>query len=161
MSQPLTQEYLLSVFEYRDGELYWKVDRRKTKVGQKAGRRKANGYCEVRLDNKLQGTHRLIFLMTHGYLPSMVDHIDGNPSNNLIENLRGATSSQNQMNSKLPANNKSGFKGIYMSKHGKWIVQCVKDGVNHRAGSFSDIRAAAEAMIKLREELHGEFSRVS
>ena len=55
MSKQLTQSYLQEIFEYKDGELFWKVDRRKTKVGSKAGRKKSNGYCEIRVDGTLHG----------------------------------------------------------------------------------------------------------
>ena len=88
MMSVLTQAYLNEVFEYKDGALYWKIDKKKKKPGQLAGRTKANGYCEVRLDGKLHGTHRLIFMMVYGYFPKIIDHIDGNPSNNFIFPLK-------------------------------------------------------------------------
>lgn len=159
MENPITQAYLHEVFDYQDGELFWKVDRRKTKVGAKAGRTKSNGYCEVRLDGRLQGTHRLIFIMFHGFLPRIIDHIDGNPSNNAIENLREATHAENMRNSKRPKNNTSGFKGVYFDKRNKtWIAQCVKDNRNNYLGSFDDIHEAANAVLQFRKENHGEFA---
>lgn len=155
-----TQAELVEIFEYRDGELFWKVDRRKTKPGQKAGRTKSNGYCEVRLNGKLYGTHRLIFLMMHGCLPKMIDHIDGNPSNNRIENLRGATHAENMRNSRTPRNNTSGYKGVTLDKtSGKWIAQCVVDKQKFHLGLYEDIHDAAEAVKNFRIENHRDFAR--
>ncbi len=160
MTSLLTQSYLNEVLEYKDGLLYWKVDKKKTKPGQPAGRTKANGYCEVKLDGKLYGTHRLIFMMVHGYLPRIIDHVDGNPSNNLINNLREASHAQNMRNSQRPKNNTSGFKGVYFDKrNSNWIAQCVVDGNKFHLGSFKDIHDAAIAVTSFREEHHKEFAR--
>jgi len=160
MMSELTQAYLNEVLEYRNGFLYWKVDKRKTKPGQQAGRTKANGYCEVRLDGKLHGTHRIIFMMIYGYMPRIIDHIDGNPSNNFIENLREASHAQNMRNSQRPKSNTSGFKGVYFDKrNSNWIAQCVFDGNKFHLGSFKDIHDAARAVTKFREKNHKEFAR--
>jgi len=156
----VTKESVSKMFEYRGGNLYWKIDRKKVKTGQKAGRQKSNGYCEVRFNGKLHGTHRLIFMMFHGYMPGIVDHIDGNPSNNLIENLREATHKENIRNSKIPKDNTSGFKGVTKNKGDtKWTAQCVVDGKRHYLGQYADIHDAAEVVKNFREEKHGEFCR--
>jgi hypothetical protein len=160
MEQQITRAYLRKILEYKDGELFWKVDRRKTKVGDKAGRKKSNGYCEVRIDGRLHGTHRIIFMMFHGHIPKVVDHIDGNPSNNRIENLREATYAQNMMNSKLPKNNTSGFKGIYFcARTKKWVAQCWTNNKKTKLGYFSDIQDAAKAVSEYRNSNHKEFAR--
>jgi hypothetical protein len=159
MENPITQAYLHEVFYYQDGELFWKVDRRKTKVGAKAGRTKSNGYCEVRLDGRLQGTHRLIFMMFHGFLPRIIDHIDGNPSNNAIENLREATHAENMRNSQRPKNNTSGFKGVYFDRrNSKWVSQCWSNNQKNYLGSFDDIHEAANAVLQFRKKNHGKFA---
>ena len=155
----LTKKYLNKVFFYEDGNLFWKVDKKKMKAGQKAGREKANGYCEVRLDGKLYGTHRLIFLMLHGRLPRIIDHIDGNPANNRIKNLREASHAENMRNSQRPKNNTSGFKGVYFDgRSKKWVAQCVKDNRKFYLGSFQNIHEAADEVIKFRKIHHKEFA---
>ena len=156
----LTQEYLNEILEYRDGRLYWKVNRCKAKVGFVAGRTKTNGYCEVRVDKKLHGTHRLIFMMHYGYMPKYVDHIDGNPSNNLLENLRPASHLQNMWNSKTPKTNTSGFKGVYWdNKFNKWRGQCFVNNKHYTTRFFDDVNDAAKAVEELRNKHHGEFAR--
>ena len=155
MYSDLTKEQMDEMFTYQDGELFWKVDKKKMKVGQRAGRTKANGYCEIRLDGKLHGTHRLIFLMHHGFLPKTVDHIDGNPSNNRIENLRGATHEENMRNSRTPKTNSSGFKGVYFHKASKkWMARC--SGIY--IGVYEDIHEAANAVMNFRANHHKEFA---
>lgn len=156
----LTQDYLNEILKYDNGRLYWKVNRCKARVGSVAGRTKANGYCEVRIDGKLHGTHRIIFMMQYGYMPRYIDHIDGNPSNNLIENLRPASHLQNMWNAKTPSTNTSGFKGVYWnSKTGKWQGQCWVNNKHYHTKGFADINEAAKAVESLRIKYHGEFAR--
>ena len=160
MKNQLTKSYLLEIFDYKDGELFWKVDRRKTKVRSKAGRTKSNGYCEVRIDGTLHGTHRIIYMMVHGYMPKIIDHIDGNPSNNRIENLREATHAQNMRNSKKPIHNSSGFKGVYFHQRtNTWVAQCWVNNKKHSLGYFSDIHDAANAVSNFRKIHHKEFAK--
>ena len=60
--------------------------------------------------------------MFNDYIPNIVDHIDGNSSNNCIENLRDANKAQNGWNSKLNKNNSSGIRGVSWNKQTKkWI----------------------------------------
>ena len=65
----LTQKYVRSLFNYRDGELYWKVARQGRKLGVPAGGISLDGYRVIRINGKLYRSHRLIFLYHHGYLP--------------------------------------------------------------------------------------------
>lgn len=53
------------------------------------------GYWKIKIDGKLYRVHRLVFFYFNGYCPNEIDHIDENKSNNLIENLRGITHSEN------------------------------------------------------------------
>lgn len=85
----LTQECVRSLFDYRDGELYWKVSRGNgMKIGDLAGTVRTDGYRSIQINGKLYLAHRLIFLYHYGYIPKEIDHIDSNPSNNNISNLR-------------------------------------------------------------------------
>ncbi len=69
--------------------------------GQIAGCLHSSGYIFIRVDNKTHKAHRLAFLFMYGYLPDkMVDHIDGNKSNNRFTNLRLVSASINQQNRK-------------------------------------------------------------
>lgn len=157
----LTQERANELFEYReDGNLYWKVDRVRKKIGDKVSSKSAVGYLEVRFDNQLWLCHRIVFLMHYGSIPNVIDHIDGNRSNNKISNLRAATSSQNGANSKARKNNTSGFKGVsYIKPTGKWHAYINKDRKRTNIGHFVTFEEAKEAVQKVRLELYGEFAR--
>ena len=158
----LTQDLLHELFEYRDGVLYWKVAKsRRVKVGDVAGcLNDTVGYFYIQINKKRYLNHRIIFLMHHGYLPQCLDHIDGNAVNNRIENLRPATISENNRNSRIRKNNNSGVKGVsWDSKHKKWRVQVANKGRSKHIGYFNTIEKAAEVVKKAREELHGEFAR--
>ena len=94
-------EYLRDLFEYRDGKLYWKVARSNIKPGDRAGTPDKLGYRSVLVDKKPIKEHRITFFLHHGFMPETVDHIDGNPANNRIENLRAATLSENCFNRRI------------------------------------------------------------
>ncbi|HPR92425.1 MAG TPA: HNH endonuclease [Candidatus Dojkabacteria bacterium] len=58
-------------------------------------------------------THRIVWLLTHGSISKdlVVDHIDGNPFNNKIENLRLVTAKENANNS-VYRSSKTGTIGV-------------------------------------------------
>jgi hypothetical protein len=58
--------------------------------------------------------HRIVWVLNFGSIPSdlQIDHIDGNPFNNTIENLRLVTPSLNQRNRSKNVNNKTGEHGV-------------------------------------------------
>lgn len=56
--------------------------------------------------------HRVIFALHHGFLPVIVDHIDQNPRNNLISNLRAASPRENGANAKRRFDSRSGATGV-------------------------------------------------
>ena len=60
------------------------------KSGKKVGWKDKRGYCHVRYKNVTYKLHRIVYKMFHGKDPGnkVIDHRDGNPSNNRIDNLR-------------------------------------------------------------------------
>lgn len=89
------------------------------KIGEAVGYADCRGAMTVRVDNKLLRVHRLVWLMVHGEWPGEIDHIDGNPSNNRLENLRVVTHQENGMNQKMRKNNSSGAMGVWWDKSRK------------------------------------------
>lgn len=160
MSLP-TQQLMHELFDYHDGNLYWKVkSSTKVSIGDKAGSVTAKGYCQISIKGWLYLAHRLIYLMHRGNLPWCIDHIDGDPSNNRIENLRAATLTENMANRPINSNNTSGFKNVYKSKNGKkWIVVLKLKDKQKYFGTYDDIELASLVATEARAKYHKEFAR--
>ena len=156
----ITQTLVKELFDYRDGSLYWKVNKStRARKGKKAGCIKQRGYLETVINSKAYKNHRIIFLIFHGYSPIIVDHIDGNKLNNNIENLRAATSSQNLQNAKLSKSNTSGVKGVVWEKDRKyWKAQIVVNGKTIRIGKLESLELAQLVAQELRNKYHGEYA---
>lgn len=150
----MTHEEAKALFTYADGSLFW------VKTGKQAGSLKRNGYKLVSHKRVFVGLHRIIFLLHHGYLPEMVDHIDGDINNNRIENLRAATRSQNNMNSRHYANNTSGYRNVYQDKN-KFTVRLKVGGKLKNFGSYGDIELAGLVADEARAKFYGQFAHQS
>lgn len=159
----MSRDELMACFEYRNGNLY----RNKAAGGAKAGDivgwvTYCNGrpYRKMTFKRRVVYVHRAIFLMAHGYLPAYIDHINSDPLDNRIENLRAATQSQNMANSRMSKANSSGRKGVtWRSGTGKWVAQIMVGGKHISLGSFHTLDEAAEAYAKGSVRFFGEFAR--
>ena len=88
----------------------------------------------------------------------MIDHIDNNPSNNNVKNLRWATCKDNGYNRGKNKNNKSGYKGVSFYKPLKKYQAKIR--INNKLkhlGYFKTAEEASKAYEAKAEELHGEF----
>jgi len=147
------------LFEYKDGELFSKVGRGKLKKGQKIGCVNGKGYKQTLYKGKIYTIHRIIFLMQHGNLPKFIDHIDGNRTNNRIENLREATHQQNCWNMSFSTRNSSGIKGVSWNKQRKqWIAQVGINGKPMYFGGYKDLELAELVVQMAREKYHGKYT---
>jgi hypothetical protein len=158
----ITQEKLHELFEYQDGALIWKVRlAMRIRVGTVAGTIEENGYIRVTIDGKPYRMHQLVFLYHNGYLTKgkEIDHIDGNRTNNRIDNLREVTRQQNSLNRKYYENS-SGIKGVSWSKERKkWVVQITINGMNRHLGRYNTLEEAKAVIENARNEYHGDFAR--
>jgi hypothetical protein len=151
-------------FIYSNGELLAKYDRANNlcKKGDRVGFFcDTSGYRRVVFQNKKQQEHRIIWIMHNGEIPEgfILDHIDGNRCNNSIDNLRVVTPSQNNMNRKTPANNKSGVTGVgFRSREQKWIARININGKRKQLGMFDTLKEAAQARRKAEVKYYGEYA---
>ena len=156
-------EFILENFEYRDGFVYRTTRRKGQAVGKRAGwLTPCNGkfYWKVGVNGKIIYLHRMIFLMHYKYLPQFIDHIDGDSTNNHIQNLRAATHSQNIANGKFRNNNTSGYKGVsYRKDTGKWNASVMVNGKNISLGCYVDKEEAYKAYITGSKKYFGEFAK--
>ena len=140
----------------KDGKVWWiKHPRRSTANGTEAGNMMQNGYRKLKFCNKQYLVHRVAWLLHHGSWPmGDIDHIDGNPSNNRIENLRPATKAENAYNRKISKNNTSGAKGVRWNKANKtWMVSIGVNGKIKYIGSFKDFELAELVAIEARNKI--------
>ena len=159
MSQDLSQDLLHELFEYRNGKLYWRQAGAGRSLSNPAGHSRKDGYVQIKINRKRYLAHRLIFLMHQGHLPEQIDHIDGNPANSAIENLRAATHSQNMRNSRIRRNNTSGYKGVVWHKHkNKWHAQIRINSKKKNLGYFDCPKEAHAAYCQAANELHKDFA---
>ena len=151
-------DYLHSVLEYRNGALVHKVNRGKARAGNIAGG-KCNLYWVVRIDQVSYYAHRLVFFMHNGWCPKYIDHINGNKTDNRIENLRPATAEQNGQNQLLRNSNTSGIKGVTLDKRvNRWASRIRYNGTRRTLGHFDTKELAAEFLELAREMLHGDYA---
>jgi hypothetical protein len=155
----ISQEYVLSAFDYQDGQLIRKIGR-KGEIGSVAGCvHKGTGYVHIKIKAKSFKAHRLTFLYHYGYLPELVDHIDGNRLNNRIENLREASKQENAQNQKVRLTNSSGVKGVSWHKvNKKWKVALCKNYKPYYFGSYEDKELADLVAVEATDLLHKNFS---
>lgn len=88
----------------------------------------------------------------------MIDHKDQNPLNNQRSNLRSATYSQSNHNRGAHSNSKTGVKGVYLRKNGRYRARIMVKGKYHYLGDYDTIAEAEEVIIAKRKKLVGEFA---
>lgn len=158
----MNKELLHEMFEYKDGNLFYKISTAKCiKIGDIAGTINKLGYIQIQINYKLYLAHRLVWTYHNGEIQTgfEIDHIDRNPSNNKIENLRIATRSQNCSNRTKQENNTSGFKGVSWSKQRKkWIAMIWNNNKQIYIGLFATPELASEAYNHATIKLHKDFA---
>lgn len=104
--------------------------------------------------------HHAAWIIYFGKGPeNQIDHIDRNPENNAISNLREATNSQNSFNKTAQRNNKLGIKGVSFRKdRGKYQASICAGGVRKNLGLFNTPDQASDAYQKASKSAHGEYS---
>ena len=154
----ITQTELKNLFYYVDGQLIAKTNNKRRKAGDALRSMTWNGYLKGSIKGRSYRVHRLVFLYFYGFMPSQVDHIDGNRQNNRIENLREATSAQNSQNRMSTGATK--IKGVVWHKQSKkWVASICINRKSVHLGSFENIEDAAQVATDARKKLHGEFAR--
>lgn len=156
----LSKDYLLEHLEYSDGLLFWKKSQSGRFLRKQAGWIDAAGYYKIAIKCKTYSAHRIIYFMFYGFMPNCVDHIDCDPSNNKIENLRAASFAQNSWNQGVRKNNILGIKGVsWREKNGKYAARCMVNYKSHFVGLYNTIPEAVDALKMFRASNHGEFAK--
>lgn len=148
------------LFEIVEGKLIRKchVSPNACKGMEAGGFDETIGYYRLKIKRKSYLTHRIIFFMTNGNLPELVDHIDGDTTNNHPENLREATKSNNRWNCNPNKATQSGVKGVYNDR-GRWKALINFKDKRYYLGMYDSLDRASEVARVKYEELQGEFSK--
>lgn len=110
---------------------------------------------------KAPRNHIQVWVAANGPIPEgyYIDHIDGNPLNDSLDNLRLALPKENSRNMKAPKSNTSGLKGLtWRSCREVWRGTVVADYKQH-SYSNKDLLDVVAWIYRTRRELHGQFFR--
>jgi len=172
-----TQEQLKSIVKYDPltGVFTWKVrtydmfshggnqgQRGSCKVfntkfsGKKAGKFDKNGYLQIRTyqTGTMCLAHRLAWLYVYGEIPYVIDHVNGDKSDNRIVNLRNVNPSANNKNPQsLHPLNKSGVNGVNFHKtYKKWRARIVNNYQQISLGMHVELKDAVMARYNAEKE---------
>lgn len=164
-SDDLTVERLRALLHYdpKTGVFRWKVPQGRIRAGSIAGYKGSRGYWQIMIDRSLHLAHRLAWLYVTGQWPKdQIDHKNLCRTDNWIENLREATSSQNNCNRPRTKVVASGYHGVYLNKsNGKYRVRPAVQNRRENIGTFENAKEAHDAYSIAIERLHGEFARAA
>ena len=118
------------------------------------------GYNIGNIFDKTYRAHRVVFALIHGRWPTdHLDHIDGNRTNNRIDNLREVSNMVNHQNMKMFSTNTSEQTGVsWDESRQKWAAQIVVSGKNKHLGRF-DMKDEAVAARAEAEKIYGFTER--
>lgn len=105
--------------------------------------------------------HIQVWEAANGPIPEgyYVDHIDGNPLNDDLSNLRLAKPMENSWNTKTYSTNKTGLKGLsWRPQREVWRGAIIANGKQYTFQS-KDLLEVAAWIFRTRRELHGQFAR--
>ena len=155
----LSAERLRSFLQYNKdtGNFYWLVNRR-VKAGDIAGTPNYSGHIRIRIDGTKYMAHQLAWLYVYGEFPmSDLDHINGDPRDNRISNLRKVTHAENMQNQRKAHRSKknSTLMGAFKSTRcDRWHSAIRVGNKRDHLGSFATDQEAHEAYIKAKSMYH-------
>ena len=115
------------------------------------------GRVMIGADKKCYFAHRLAWVYVYGFPPiNCIDHIDGNPSNNAISNLRDVNHAVNMQNQRRASkNNSTGIIGVSQGKGRRtYRAQITINGRSKPLGRFKSAEDAKMAYLSYKREHH-------
>jgi hypothetical protein len=132
-------------YDKSNGKLFWIKDNKEIGYLDR-------GYRYFGFNYKKYQYHSLIWWFEKGNWPKLIDHIDGNPLNNHISNLRESTYRENSQNRKTHREGRL-YGCFYQKLSNKWIAQIRLNGKQCHIGSFKTELEAHNAYKKKLEDL--------
>lgn len=105
-------------------------------------------------------THRVIYKMVYGGLcPTVIDHKDGNSSNNRPENLLQSVQLENCKNQRMKCTNTSGATGVrFVKRRNRWNARVTVNYQEIYLGNFMTFDEAVAAR-KMANDKYGFSDR--
>jgi hypothetical protein len=156
----MTADELRDLLEYsaETGVFIWRVRPSKAVLsGTPAGcKEKRIGYITIGIRGRIYKAHRLAWLHTYGSWPKgLIDHINGNKSDNRIANLRDVFADGNAQNIRKPnRRNKSGFMGVIFFQN-KWRASITVTGKTKWLGDYATPEEAHQVYLVAKRKYHG------
>lgn len=163
----LSIERLREVLDYdpQTGVLKWRFRTSpNAKLDEPAGTIGKHGYRKIRLDDRHYPSSHLAWFHYYGVVPAgIIDHANGDKTDDRIENLRLATASQNAQNVGVRRNSSTGLKGATRFDSPRNLKKFRANiRVNKKRihlGQFHTAEEAHEAYSEAARKYHGEFAK--
>jgi len=141
--------------DYETGLCYWKKSTSRVCEGDVAGHKRHDGYVDIGVNGRVYLAHRIVWLLKTGEWPNgQIDHVDGDRSNNRLENLRDVNNRINGMNSTIRSDNTSGSVGVIWNRsRNRWHAQISDENGRKHLGNFVNIHDAIAARKAAEIEL--------
>lgn len=148
-------------FDPKTGALTWREPRAsRVKIGDAVGGINGNGYRNFQFAGFNHKAHRVAWLIHYGEWPSdCVDHINGDRTDNRIENLRIANQQENSQNRRSPHRKDKVAALLGTSFHkpsGQFQARIgMPDGTQRYLGIFPTAEAAHAVYAAAKRQYHG------
>jgi hypothetical protein len=152
----LTAERLRELVHYDpDTGIFTRLtDRGGYKAGSIMGTPSHRGYLKLCVDKVHYYAHRLAWFYVHGEMPNVIDHINGNTSDNRLANLRNVDQATNLRSIMRPNKvNTSGYRGV-SRKRNRWTAALSLNNRRVSLGSFKTKEEAYAAYVEAKRILH-------
>lgn len=153
----ISHEQLLQLLSYdpETGLFIWLKRVGRYHAGSIAGTNPKDGRINLCINYKLVRAHRVAWFYIYGAWPKgEIDHIDGDPTNNRIANLRDVSHAQNMQNRRVPRKgSRTGLMGVKPHRGG-FSARIMVSGVVHHLGSFKTTAEAHQAYLNAKRERH-------